>query len=90
MIELRISPDLALPIEFATEGVLVTGMRGSGKTNTAVRFVEVEYDAGIPFVLVDPKGDTHGIRSSADGKAPGLSVPVFGGLHGDFPLEAYR
>lgn len=84
---LRLSHTLPLPIEFATEGVAVIGMRGSGKSNTEARFAEVLYDAGIPFVVVDPKGDWHGIRSSADGKTAGLSVPVFGGLHGDFPLE---
>lgn len=85
---LRLSPDLALPLDFATEGVAIIGRRGSGKSNTEVRWAEVCHAAGIPFVAVDPKGDWHGIRSSADGKAPGLSVPVFGGLHGDFPLEA--
>ena len=27
------------------------------------------------------------MRSSADGKKPGLPIPIFGGLHGDIPLE---
>jgi hypothetical protein len=85
---LRISPELSLPLDFATEGVIVLGMRGSGKSNTEARFAEVEYAAGIPFVVVDPKGDWHGIRTSADGTKAGLAVPVFGGLHGDFPLDA--
>lgn len=85
---LRLAPNLVLPIDFATEGVIVTGMRGSGKSNTEVRFAEVLYDAGVPFCAIDPKGDWDGIRSSADGKSPGLSVPVFGGLRGDFPMEA--
>jgi hypothetical protein len=62
-------------------------MRGSGKSNTLVTWAERLYDAGIPFVAIDPKGDWWGIRSSADGKRAGLSVPVFGGLHSDFPLE---
>lgn len=87
MTKLTISPDLDLPEDFATEGVAVIGKRGSGKSNTEARFVEVLYDAGIPFAVVDPKGDWYGIKSSADGTKPGLSVPVFGGLHGDFPLE---
>lgn len=84
---LRLGPDLVLPVDFATEGVAVVGMRGSGKSNTEVRWVEVLHGAGVPWVAVDPKGDWWGIRSSADGKGPGLPVPVFGGLHGDFPLE---
>lgn len=87
MKKLKLSPTLSLPLDFATEGVAVIGMRGSGKSNTEARFAELLDEAGVPFVAVDPKGDWHGIRSSADGKRPGLSVPVFGGLHGDFPLE---
>lgn len=85
---LRLAPGLALPPDFATQGVAVVGVRGSGKSNTEARWVELLYEALIPWVVVDPKGDWHGIRSSADGTAPGLSVPVFGGLHGNFPLEA--
>lgn len=85
---LALAPGLSLPVEFATEGVAVIGMRGSGKSNTEVRFAELLSEAKVPFCAVDPKGDWHGVRSSADGKRPGLQVPVFGGLHGDFPLEA--
>jgi hypothetical protein len=86
---LHLGASLALPLDFATEGVAVIGMRGSGKSNTEAVFVEQLYKAGIPFAVVDPKGDWHGIKSSADGKKPGLSVAIFGGLHGDFPLEAH-
>lgn len=83
---LALGRDLVLPVEFATEGVLVTGMRGSGKSNTIVRWMERLDEAGIPWVSIDPKGDHWGVQSSADGTRPGLSVPVFGGLHGNFPL----
>lgn len=85
---LHLGKGLDLPESFATEGVVAIGMRGSGKSNTLVRWAEVLYDAGIPFVAVDPKGDWGGIKSSADGKRPGLAVPIFGGLpaHQDFPL----
>src|SRR5204862_2549422 len=82
---LRLSPDLELPDSFATEGVVVMGVRGSGKSNTEVRFAELLFEAGIPFVAIDPKGDWYGIRMPATG--PGLPIPVFGGLYGDFPLE---
>lgn len=78
---------LELPIDAATESFGIMGQRGSGKSNTAVVMAEDMFDAEVPWVAVDPKGDWHGIRSSADGKSPGLPVPVFGGLHGDFPLE---
>jgi len=37
-------------------------------------------------VVVDPKGDWWGIRSSADGK-PWPADVILGGEHGDVPLE---
>lgn len=45
------------------------------------------HTAGLPVVVVDVKGDWWGIRSSADGKGPGLPFVIFGGDHGDVPLE---
>jgi hypothetical protein len=48
---------------------------------------EEMYDAGVPWVAIDPKGDWWGVRAAGDGQAPGLAVLVFGGLHGDVPLE---
>jgi hypothetical protein len=48
---------------------------------------EEMYDAGLPWVAIDPKGDWWGVRAAGDGRHPGLSVLVFGGLHGDVPLE---
>jgi uncharacterized protein len=84
---LRIATDLALPLDAATETFAVLGKRGSGKSNTAVVLFEEMHAAGIPCVAVDPKGDWWGVRSAADGKGPGLPVPVFGGRHGDVPLE---
>jgi hypothetical protein len=83
--KLRLAPDLVLPESFATEGVVVIGVRGSGKSNSLIRFMEVLSDAGIPWVSIDPKGDHYGIRM--DGARPGLPIPVFGGLFGDFPVD---
>lgn len=37
--------------------------------------------------MVDIKGDWWGIRTSADGGGPGLPFVIFGGDHGDVPLE---
>ena len=84
---LRLADDLALPLDAATSTFGILGSIGSGKSNTAARFAEQMIRAGIPVAIVDPKGDWHGIRTSADGKGPGLSVPIFGGLHADAPLD---
>jgi hypothetical protein len=40
-----------------------------------------------PFVVLDPTGAWWGLRSSADGKSPGLPVVILGGQHGDVALE---
>lgn len=85
--KLRLSTELALPLEAATRRLAILAMSGAGKSNVAVVMAEQMFDAGIPWVAIDPKGDWWGIRSSKDGKGPGLPVPIFGGLHGDIPLE---
>ena len=54
---------------------------------TAQRLVEQLHHVGLPVVVVDVKGDWWGIRSSADGAGPGLPFVIFGGDHGDVPLE---
>lgn len=84
---LNISPDLALPLDAITETFAILAKRGAGKSNAAVVMAEEMYDAGLPWVAIDPKGDWWGVRAAGDGKAPGLAVLVFGGLHGDVPLE---
>jgi len=43
--------------------------------------------AGQPVCIIDPTGAWYGLKSSADGKSPGLPVYVFGGEHADIPLE---
>ncbi|MEO5920640.1 MAG: hypothetical protein ABIQ01_05795 [Pseudolysinimonas sp.] len=85
--KLRLSRSLSVPLEYATDATAILGKRGSGKTNTAVVAVEEMVAAGIPVVVVDTVGVWWGLRSSADGEKPGLPVIVFGGEHGDVPLE---
>jgi hypothetical protein len=86
--ELRVSPDLALSLEAVTETFGILAVKRAGKSNAAVVMAEEMFDAGLPWVAIDPKGDWWGIRSSADGAGPGLPILVLGGLHGDVPLEA--
>lgn len=84
---LEISPELSLPLDAVTETFAILAKRRAGKSNAAVVMAEEMYDHGLPWVAIDPKGDWWGVRAAGDGQAPGLSVLVFGGLHGDVPLE---
>jgi hypothetical protein len=85
--QIRISPTMSLPPEAVTETFGFLAMRGAGKSNAVVVMAEEMYRLGLPWVAVDPKGDWFGIRSNLKGTGPGLPIPIFGGLHGDIPLE---
>lgn len=84
---LQLGVDLWLPIDAVTSTFGILAVRGSGKSNTAAVMAEEMHAAGLPFCVVDPVGSWYGLRSSADGKHAGLPVPIFGGRHGDVPLE---
>lgn len=84
---LQLGPGFALPLEAVTQTFAILAKRRAGKSNAAVVLAEELYKAGLPWVAVDPKGDWWGVRASGDGSSPGLAVIVFGGLHGDVPLE---
>lgn len=84
---LKLAPGLSLPDDVLTEALAVTGTRGSGKTYTSKKLVELMTDLGLPTCVIDPLGVWWGLRSSADGKKPGLPFVVLGGEKGDVPLE---
>lgn len=84
---LHVAPSFDLPLEAVTETLAILAVKRAGKSNAAVVIAEEMYDAGVPWVAIDPKGDWWGVRAGGDGNSPGLSVLVFGGLHGDVPLE---
>jgi uncharacterized protein len=88
MKKLRISPDLALPLDVVTTTIAVLGIRNSGKTNTCVVLTEELFDAGQQVVIIDPTDVWWGLKSSKNGKQEGYPVVVFGGRHGDVPLTA--
>lgn len=87
MTTLRIAGDLALPIDAVTQAMAILARRGAGKTYTGSVIVEEAIGAGMPVVVLDPTGAWWGLRSSVDGERPGLPVVIFGGDHGDVPLE---
>jgi uncharacterized protein len=84
---LRIAKGLALPLDVLSDVTAIVGRRGRGKTTTAVVLVEEAHAAGRRFCVVDPTGAWYGLRSSRDGKTPGIPCVVFGGKHAMAPLE---
>jgi uncharacterized protein len=84
---LALGEGFTLPLEAVTQTFGILAVRGAGKTYTAAVMVEEMVGAGLPVVVVDPVGVWWGLRSSADGTAPGLPIVILGGDHGDIPLE---
>ena len=87
MTTLKLSKDLSMPASAITETFAELAARGAGKSNTAAVMAEEMFRAGLPFVVIDPVRAWWGLRSSRDGKGPGLPILIFGGKHGDVPLE---
>jgi hypothetical protein len=84
---LQIANNLSLPIDAVTQTFAILAIRGAGKTNTAVVMVEELLKNDLQVVVADPVGVWWGLRSSADGKSAGQPIVIFGGEHGDVPLE---
>lgn len=76
-----------LPLDLTTQTVAVLARKGAGKSYTAAVFNEELLDAGQVPVIIDPTGAHWGLKSSADGKDAAYPVVIFGGEHGDLPLE---
>lgn len=85
--KLKISPDLTLPLDFVTWTMADLGIKGSGKSHVAQVAAEELLDHGQQIVAIDPTDAWYGLRSSADGKSAGYPVVIFGGEHGQLPLE---
>lgn len=85
---LKIAEDLMLPADLITDTIGILSIRGSGKTYTFLALVEEMVKESLPVAIVDTMGVCWGLRSSADGKSPGLPVVILGGEHGDVPLES--
>ena len=86
--QLKVSPALSLPLETVTARMALLAVSGAGKSNAMRVLAEAFFEASLPFVAIDPKGDWWGLRAGRDGKPKGgLDVAIFGGRHGDVPLE---
>lgn len=86
---IRLSRRLAFPADVVTQTLAVLAKRRAGKSYLARRFAEQLYKAKQQIVILDPKGDWWGVRSSSDGKGPGLAIVIFGGARGDVPLQPH-
>lgn len=85
--KLHIAATLSLPLNAVTQKLAMLGRTGSGKTYGATKLAEEMLDAGAQIVALDPVGAWYGLRLAANGRDAGIAIPVFGGLHGDVPLE---
>lgn len=84
---LQFAADLYLPLDILVMRQAVYGDSGSGKTTYARLLAEKIHEARQRFLAIDLKNDWYGLKSSADGKAAGLPVVIFGGPRGDIKLE---
>lgn len=84
---LEFAEGLRLPIDAVTQTFAFLARKGAGKTYGASKLAEGMLGADAQVVVVDPVGVWWGLRMAADGKAPGIPIAIFGGLHGDLPLE---
>jgi hypothetical protein len=90
MSKLRFSEDLALPLDAVTQKFAILGRTGSGKSYAATKLCEEMLDAKAQVIAIDPMGVWYGLRipgKDAPKDFDGYNIPIFGGLHGDVPLE---
>lgn len=80
---------MKLPEKIFSQHIAVLGKTGSGKSSVLRLQVERLLDDKQPVCVIDPKGDWWGLKSSATGTSAGYSVVIFGGEHGDVPLNAH-
>lgn len=77
-----------LPQSVFDQHIILLGKTRSGKSSAMRVLVEHLLDCEKPVCIVDPKGDWYGLKASSDGKKAGYPVVIFGGEHGDVPLNA--
>lgn len=76
-----------IPDDALDGDIAILGRKGGGKTYTAKGIVERLLDKGRRVLVLDPLGVWAGLRTGADGESAGYPIAIFGGEHGDLPLE---
>lgn len=84
---LKISKDITLPTDVITRKVAFLGQTGSGKTYASMKLAELMLNLRAWMIALDPIGCWHGLRVPARVGGIAFDIPVFGGLHGDLPLD---
>lgn len=79
----------AFPADMLDLRLAILGRAGSGKTNAAKVGVEALFREGSRVCILDPTDAWYGLRLTKDGKASGNDVVIFGGDHGDLPLNEH-
>lgn len=76
-----------IPDDALDDRLAFIGTSGSGKTYNAGSAIERILASNGRAVIVDPLGVWWGLRLTADGKPSRFNLPIFGGAHGDLPLN---
>lgn len=77
-----------IPAAALNQHIAILGKTGAGKSYFARGIVERLLDENKRVCIIDPKGDWFGLRLGASGKSAGYPVVIFGGAHGDLPINA--
>lgn len=86
--DLAVAPGFRLPFDAVTQKFAWVGNSGSGKTYGAKVMAEEMLRVGAQVVAIDPVDAWYGLRYGRTKGRSGLPIYVFGGSHGDAPLEA--
>lgn len=81
------SNKIQIPAAAFDQHIIVLGKTRSGKSSAMRVLAEYLLGKQEPVTIIDPKGDWWGLKASADGKSAGFSLVIFGGDHGDVPLN---
>jgi len=76
-----------VPLEVLEGDIAILGKKGRGKTYTAKGIVERLLDSKRRVVVLDPLSTWWGLKTTANGKSDAYPVAVFGGPHGDIPIN---
>lgn len=78
-----------IPDNALDDRIAIVGTSGSGKTYAAGTMVERLMTLGSRVVVVDPLDVWWGLRAKADGSPSAFPVVIFGGAHGDLPINEH-